>query len=136
MRSVYNSLDPWSCAFPNIAVGLPTVLYWYFARHCCWHPNFQLSSSGFHCELQFIIDEMHSSQLSGIIEFWFLDSTSLICFLLCCIRHTRPHIWPYIVTTKGILFTCKSPPDHVFPSVRPVHASDTRSSDLQHVSPS
>ena len=60
MKDVYRSLNPWSCALvginntskscptlPNIAVGLPTASYWFFARHRCWHRNFQLSSSGF-----------------------------------------------------------------------------------------
>ena len=46
----------------------------------------------------------------------------------------RPHIWTYIVRTRGILFSCKSHPDHENPSgglpfsrtniVNPVHASD------------
>ena len=126
MRFVYSSLDPWSCAlvginntsksclaFPKFAVGLPTAIYWYFASHCCWHRNFLLSSSGSDYELEFFIvwfDEVYSSPLSGIIEFQFLDSPSLFRFLLCCIRHTRPHIWPYIVRTRGCLFSCKSPP--------------------------
>ena len=68
-------------AFPNIAVGFSTALYRYFARHCCWHRNFQLSPSGFHCELDFFVvwfNEEYSSQLSGIVELWFLDSH--LCF--------------------------------------------------------
>ena len=126
MRFVYRSFQPWSCAlvginnksksclaFLNIAVGLPTALYWYFARQCCWHRNFKLSSSGFDYELKIFIvwlDEVSSSQLSGIIEFGFLDGPSLFCFLSGCIGHTRPHIRPYVVTTRSILFSCKSPP--------------------------
>ena len=42
-------------SFPNIAVGFSTSLCLYFARHCCWHRNFQLSTSGFHCELEFFV---------------------------------------------------------------------------------
>ena len=41
-------------AFPKIAVGFSTALYRYFAWHCCWHRNFQLSTSGFDCELEFL----------------------------------------------------------------------------------
>ena len=88
-------------AFPNIAVGFPTVLCRYFARHCCWHRNFQLSTNGFDCELEFFIvwlNEEYSSQLSGIVEFWFLDSPSLFRFLFRCIRHLLPQIWPHTDT--------------------------------------
>ena len=96
MRFVSSSFQPWSrafvginntsvfcLAFPNIAVGFSTALFRYVARHCCWHRNFQLPS-GFDHELEFFIfwfDEAFSSQLSGIVELWFLDSPSLFCFL-------------------------------------------------------
>ena len=52
-------------AFPNTAVGFSTVLYRYFARHCCWYRNIQLAPSGFHYELQLFIvwfDEVYSTQ--------------------------------------------------------------------------
>ena len=117
MRDVSSSFYPWSgalaginnrstsCrAFPNIAVGLPNASFRYFAWHCCWHPNFQLSSSGFDYELEFFIiwfGEVHSSQLSGIIAFWFLHCAFLFCFLLGCIGHIFPHIWPHIVRTRS-----------------------------------
>ena len=123
---VSSSFQPWSrafvdvdntsvfcIAFPNIAVGFPTALYRYFARHCCWHRNFQLSASGFHCELEFFVvwlNEEYSSQLSGIVELWFLDSPSLFCFLFRCIGDKFPHIWPYVIKTRGCLFPRKSPP--------------------------
>ena len=123
MRRVYSSLDPWFCAlvginntskscpaFPNIAMGFSTALYRYFERHRCWHRNFQLSTSGFDCELEFFIiwfNKEYSSQLSGIVEIWFRDSPS---FLVCCIGHKLPHIWPCSVWTRGCLFPCKSPP--------------------------
>ena len=126
MRFMSSSFSPWSrafiginntsvlcLAFPNISVGFTTALYRYFARHCCWHRNFQLSPSGFHCELEFFVvwfDEEHSSQLSGIVELWFLDSPSLFSLLFRCIRHMLPHIWPYTVWTRGCLFPCKSRP--------------------------
>ena len=80
MRDVFRSLNSWSCAlvgtnntskscpaFANIAVGLSTASYWYFARHRCWHRNFHLSSSGFCCELELFIlwfAEVYSSEAS------------------------------------------------------------------------
>ena len=126
MRFVSSSFQPWSravvgvnntsvfcLAFPNIAVSFPTALYRYFARHRCWHRNFQLSTSGFHCGLQFFVvwfNEEYSSQLSGIVELWFLDSPSLLCFLLCCIGHK---ISTYLAThhqDEKFLFPSKSLP--------------------------
>ena len=98
MRFVSSSFQLWSRAFLginntsvfclvffNIAVGFSTALYRYFARHCCWHRNFQLSPSGFHCELEFFIvwfNKEQSSQLSGIVELRFFDGPSLFCFFL------------------------------------------------------
>ena len=167
MRCVYRSFYPWSralvginntsifcLAFPNTAVGFSTALYRYFARHCCWHRNFQLSPSGFDCDCEFFIVwfyEVYSSHLSGIVEFWFLDSPSLFCFLFCCIRHMSPHIWPYIVRTRGCFFLYVSPRTMcthqvAFRSIRwilwslSMHQTilflHPRSSNLQHVSPS
>ena len=117
MKFVSSSFQPWSrafvginntsvfsLAFPNIAGGFTTAVYRYFARHCCWHRNFQLSTSGFHRGLEFFIvwfNKEYSPQLSGFVERWFLDSLSLFCFRLRCIRHMFPHIWPYIVWTRG-----------------------------------
>ena len=117
MRFVSSSFWPWSrafvginntsvfcLAFPNIAVGFSTALYRYFARHCSWHRNFQLSTSGFHCELEFFIvwfNQEYSSQWSGIVDLWFLDSPSLFCFLLCCIGNKFTHIWPHIIGTRS-----------------------------------
>ena len=77
------------------------------------HRNVQLSTRSFHCELEFFVVWFHeeiSSQLSGIIELWFLDSPSLFSFLFRCIGHKFPHIWPDIIRTRGCLFHCKSLP--------------------------
>ena len=108
-----NNTSVFCLVFPNIALGFSTVLYRYFARHCCWHRNFQLSPSGFHCELEFFIvwfNKEYSSQLSGIVELWFLKSPSLfLLFFLAASGinfHTSGH------TTSGrefFLFPCKSP---------------------------
>ena len=116
MRFVFSSFWSWSrafvginntsvfCpAFPNIAVGFTHALYRYVARHCCWHRNFQLSTSGFHCEHEFFVvwfNEEYASHLSGVFE---------LCFLFCCIEHKVPRIWPYIIRTRGYLFPRKSP---------------------------
>ena len=82
-------------AFPNIAVGFSTAFYRYFARHCCWHRNFQLSTSGFHCEFEFFVvwlNEEYSSQLSGVFELWFLDGPSLFCSLFFAASDINFHI--------------------------------------------
>ena len=151
MRDVYSSLNHWSCAlvgihiytskscpaFPNIAVGLSTASYWYFARHRCWHRNFQLSSSGFDYEFELCIvwfDEVQSSELSGIIEFWFLDGPSLFFFLFGA-SDIRVHISGHMSSGREVFgFLGSLSPDHVFPTgglsfkkmnlVEPVHASD------------
>ena len=125
MRFVYSSFWPWSrafvginntsvfgLAFLNTAASFPAAIYWCFAWHCYWHRNFQLSTRGFHCELEFFIvwfNEEYSSQLSGIVELWFLDCPSSFYFFFRCIRHMLPHILPYIVWTRGRLFPRKSP---------------------------
>ena len=46
----------------------------------------------------------------GSVEHWFVDGPFLFCFLFRCIKHMRPHIWPYIVWARDCLFSCKSPP--------------------------
>ena len=51
-----------------------------------------------------------STQLSGIVVLWFLDSPSLFCFLFRCIGLKFPYIWPYIDRTRSYLFPCKSAP--------------------------
>ena len=159
MRDVYRSLNPWSCAlvginntskscpaFPNIAAGLQSASYWYFARHCCWHRNFQLSSGGFYYELEFFVvwfHEVYSSRLSGSVEFLFL---ALFCLLLCCIRHTssgrevscflvslsQDHVYP----SSGLSFN-KMNLVKACPCIHPIILFlHTRSNNLQYVSPS
>ena len=95
-----NNTSVFGLAFPDIAVGHTTVLYRYFARHCCWHRNFQLSTGGFQCELEIFVvwlNEEYSYHLPGIVELWFLDCPSLLCFLFCCMGHKFLHTWPYII---------------------------------------
>ena len=98
MRWSASTTQAYFVLLPNIAVGFSTALCRYFARHR---------------ELEFFVvwfNEEHFSQLSGIVELWFLDSPSLFCFLFRCIRHMLPHIWPYIVwschTLSGLEVVC------------------------------
>ena len=123
--------------FPILRWVLPLLFVGIFAKHCCWHRNFQLSPRGFHCELEFFVvwfNEEYSSQLSGIVELWFLDSPSLFCFLFRCIGHTF-HISGHTSSGREVFcFLVSRSPDHVYPSgglpfsrtnlVNPVHASD------------
>ena len=47
------------------AVKSPVLFASGSARHCCWHRSFQLSTSGFQCELEFFVfwfNEEYSSQ--------------------------------------------------------------------------
>ena len=123
--------------FPILRWVSPLLFIGIFAKHCCWHRNCQLSPSGFHCEFEFFVvwlNEEYSPQLSGIVELWFLNNPSLFCFLFRCIGHKFPHIWPYIIKTRGCLFPRKSPSGQcvTFGSLsfsrtnllNPVHASD------------
>ena len=105
-------------AFPNIAVGSPTALYRYFARHCCWHQNSQLSPSGFHCELEFFIvwfNKEYSSQLSALSSSGF--STAHLCFAFFLAASDRNfHISGHITRTRSFRFLASLPPDRVYPS--------------------
>ena len=88
--------------------------------------------------LEFLIvrvNEVNTTQTSGIAELWFLDCPLLLPFVFRCIGHMFPHLWPKGVWPGGRLFSCQSPPGpHVYPSggfsldtvnlVKPVHASD------------
>ena len=98
-------------AIPNTAAGFTAAIHRCSTKHCCGHRNFKLSTSVFHGVLEFFIfwfNEEDTSQSSGIIELWFLDSPLLLRFAFRCIRHTLPHIWPYIVGSWGCLFLRQS----------------------------
>ena len=149
-----NNTSVFCLAFPNTAVGFSTALYQYFARHCCWHRNFQLSTSGFRRELEFFIvwfNKEYSSQLPGIVELWFLDSPSLFCLLFLLHRtHASTYLATHRLGERLFVFLVSILTDHVYPSgglsfsrtnlVKPVHASDNsflhpRSSNLHYSSP-
>ena len=70
------------------------------ARHCCWHRNFQLSSSIFHDTFEFFIirfNEEIPRNLQALSSFGFSFAELLFPFAFRCIRHMFPHIWPNIV---------------------------------------
>ena len=87
-----------------------------FSRHRCWHRNLPT----FYERLSFMIsltsfvvwfDEVRVFlvNLSGTVEFWFLDSTIFVLLLLFSFfRHVLPHIWPYSVWSWGRLFPRES----------------------------
>ena len=56
-------------AFHHFSAGFSTVLFRYFAKQCCKHRNFQLSTSGFHCELEFFIVWFNKESLSIVWRF-------------------------------------------------------------------
>ena len=77
--------------FPILLQVSPRQFTGVFARHSCWHRNFQLFTSAFHCESKFFVfwfNEEDSSQQSGIIELWFLDS-SIFVLLSSSLHQTR-----------------------------------------------
>ena len=139
--------------FPILRWVSPLPVIGNFARHSCWQRNCQLSTSGFHCELEFFVvwfSEEYSSHLSGIVEPWFLESPSLFCFLFAA-SDICFHISRHTSSGREVVCFLVSLPNHVYPSgglsfsrtnlVNPVHASDNeflhpRSSNLQYVSPS
>ena len=83
----------------------------------------------------FWINNVNSSQSSGIIESWFLDSPLLFFSALRSIGHILPNLGPQVIWPGCCLSFCQSIPDHVYPSgglsfnmvkrVNPVQASDT-----------
>ena len=132
MRFVSSSSQSWSrafvginntsvcCpAFPNIAVGFTTALYRFFARHCCWHRNFQLSPGGFILSLNSSSFgsmkniPLNCLALSSIgfsivhLRFAFFLAASDICF----------HISGHTLSGREVVcFLVSFLPDHVHPS--------------------
>ena len=119
------------------AAGFPVLFASVFARHCSWHRNFQLSTRIFHDILEFFvswINEVNTTQSSGIVELWFLDGPLLLLFSFRRFRQIFPSLWPQGVWSGGRLVFCQSVPDHVYPSggfsfnilnlVKTVHVSD------------
>ena len=165
MMFVYCSFWPWSHAFvginntsefclaiSNTAVGFSTALYRYFARHCCWHRNFQLSTSGFDCELEFFIVWFNKNIPLNCLALSSLGfSIAHFCFSLrfnasdICV-----HISGHALSRREVVcFLASLPADHVYPPgglsfnkmnlVQPFHAPDNlilflhpRSSNLQY----
>ena len=73
----FNNTSTFCLVSSNCATSFPVRTLLNFTRHCCWHRNFQLSTSGFHCELAFFIvwfNEAFSSQLSDFLRALFIIS--------------------------------------------------------------
>ena len=77
-------------SFPKTAAGFAAAIYWCFTRHCCWHRNFQLSTSVVVWHYRALVSQ--------------LTTLPSLCFSL---HHT--YIWPWIVGSWGCLFPRKSP---------------------------
>ena len=95
------------------ATGFPVLITLKFARHCGWHRNFQLSTRIFHDILKSLIiriNEVNTTQYSGIVQLWFLDSPLLLFFAFQRIAHIFPNLWPQSVWPGGRLFSCQSAP--------------------------
>ena len=114
-----NNTSTFGLAFPNTAAGFSAAIYWCFTRHCCWHRNFQLSTSVSHGVFEFFIpwiNEMNTTQSSGIVELWFLDSPLLFALLFAASDicfHISGH------TLSGLEVVCylvSLHPDHEHPS--------------------
>ena len=55
-------------------------------------------------------NEVNTSQPSGVVELWFLDSPLLLFFAFRRFRHIFPNLWPRSVWPGGRLFSCQSHP--------------------------
>ena len=120
------------------ATGFPVLLTLSLARHCDWHRNFQFSTRILHDILEFFIiwiNEVNTTQFSGIVELRFCDSPLMLFFAFRRVRHIFPNLGPQSVWSGGLLFSCQSPfTDHVYACssfssntvnlVKPVHVPD------------
>ena len=84
------------------ATGFPALLRLNFARRCCWHRDFlrafvmiSLKSPSSK------VNEVKTTQFSGIVEVWFIDCPLLLFFAFRCIGHIFPHLWPQSVWSGG-----------------------------------
>ena len=150
MRFVSSSFWPWSRAlvginnssvfrvtFPNIAEDFTTVFCLFFARHCCWHRKFQLSTSSFHCELEFfVVWSMKNIPVNCLALSSFGFSRAHLCFaFFIAASDINFHMSGHTLSGREVVcFLVSLPPDHVYPSgglsfnkmnlVKLVHASD------------
>ena len=76
----FNSTSVYCLVFSNCATSFPILVTLRFARHCCWHRNYQLSTRIPHKFLEFLIikiNEVNTTQFSGIVKLQFVDSSSV-----------------------------------------------------------
>ena len=97
----------------NCATGFRVLKKLKSTRHCCWHRNFQLSTSIF----LFRLNSSSSGSMKNIprnllalSSFGFSMAHFLLFFAFRCIRQMLPYIWPHIVGSRGRQFSCDSPP--------------------------
>ena len=95
----------WSCV-SHTAANFTAVIYYGFTKHCCWHRNYQLSTSIFHGTFEFFIinfNEEDTTLSSGIIELWFL-----VIIFCCALRFDVPSIYFHISghTLSGLEVVC------------------------------
>ena len=97
-----NNTTVFCLVFSKSAAGFPaTSAQSSFARHCCWHRNFQLSENNFHRKLEFLVFKDQRSKYLLIFwhcRAWFLDSPFLRLFPFWCLRHLSKSlaqsVWP------------------------------------------
>ena len=73
-----DSTSMFGLVFHQIAAGFLAAICWCFARHCCWHRNFQLATSVFHCVYKFFI-------------IWLMKKIPRNCMALSSIRFLIAH---------------------------------------------
>ena len=56
------------------------------------------------------INRINSCQISGIMEFWFLDGPLLLLSFLSCFSNPRPSVRPYVMWMWCRVNFCQSPP--------------------------
>ena len=107
----FNNTSVFCLVFFNCATGFPVLIALKLARHCGWHWIFHLSTRIFLDILEFLIitiNEINTTQSSGIVELWFLEAHHLLFFAFRRIGHIFPNVLPQSVWPGGRLFSCQS----------------------------
>ena len=122
--------------FPNTAAGFTATIYWCFTKHCCWHRNFQLSTSVFmvcfNCSSSYSMKKRRSCLALSSFGFSMIHFCFALRFDAADITF---HISGHTLSGLEVVgFLVSLFPDHVCPSsglsfnkmnlVKPVHAFD------------
>ena len=123
--------------FPNIAAGFTAATYWCFTKHCCWHRNFQLSTSVCHGVFKFFITRFNEEDTTFLLHYrvWVSRQPTFASLCFFAASDICFHISGHTVSgLEVVCFLVSLSPDHVYPSgglsfnemnlVKPVHASD------------